>query len=258
MSGKYIPLVRIRTEHGYYTRGKCVQMSLPADCEKAMRRMMLLRQSGINEWELMVPEDCANAASGERLELIVSACDAIFLFVTEFPATYQSSVSYRLKPADSGKVEVAEMMRPSKDKNYVSELLRFEMDITDETVEKAKAGDPPVYTLEFRARSYRWAYYFIPRSSDGIDPKKLRLEESSGKLTFTDLEKAPDDRFGPGAYRCVSTAFIPVSQRYDYSLNIIDRENSHRKRIVSRYIDFPTLDCYSFEGKDTLCQVCYI
>lgn len=257
----FIPLVRIRTEHGYYTEGKCVQMFPSPDCYKTMRhKLMLLRQRAPDEWELMVPEDRANAASGVRLELIVSACDADFFWVTELPKAYDSNVSYRLKPADSGKVEVAEMMRPSKDKKCGLEILRFEMDITDETAEKAKAGDPSVYTLEFRVRSFRWAYYFIPHSSDGIDPEKLRLEESSGKLTFTDPEKAPGDHFDPSAYRCVSTAFIPACQRYDYSLNIceIDRENSHHKRIVSKHIDFPLPGHYRSDDKDTLCQVCYI
>lgn len=258
----YRILYHLAVEHDYFKEQPCVafQCSLaPQGKLLAKRRNLLFRQVAANEWNVYY--DCMGTepdTEHDVLEIEMISTDSSFPLYTEWEG-FCPATSYVLQlPTTQEQEEATSIILPSDGKRSIGmPFCMIRLQLTKETLNAARTGQPKSTTLHFRAPSVQWEYLFLSRGKDGIPTEKLRLEDATGKMDFSPIELY--QACGHTFRRTLSKNCVPIQSAYESRLRLVAQTGGDRqqRRILLSRVEPPLLGRFQSEKPGVLQQICY-
>lgn len=255
---RFITLVSLKIEHDYYQSSIARHVSLTplAETERLMHRrgVRFFRDNG--SWKWIIQDDCAGFGDEDVLEFSLHMANINFLRITKLN-DYRPQNFHRLILGSEKKINAASALKATEEKKWQPELCRISMKLTDESLKKAKDGEPIEYTLKFEAMAYRWEYLFVIRNES---LKNLLLEETKDRITFNKLERLKNNPFGENVWGTISTAPVIAQEYPEYVLILSEllSNNPLKKQTVSRFLPCPQPGRYQTDQQNAIRQICYL
>lgn len=289
---RYIAMAIIRIEHNYYNPpvNRFVDLEPTPETQKLMKqRGVMLRKNGDCEWQWIMPDDSPGFMDQDVLEVSMTVKDPYFLQQIESNG-YDLGSLYKFSVED-GMVEVNAdyvwrkeangqrlkdefcriVLKPEETAPERLQVLHTKMehlekgDVRKETKEQFGAIKQeirqlqeiccPKFTLRFNSPAYYWEYLCIFRDENDLRGKNLSMKclDRDNLMSFLPPEKCGKTEFGTNVWKIVSTAPIPLKERYNYSLQLYIGT-----RAESRFVSSPQVGKYRSGSPRTIREICYI
>ena len=261
--GNYKILYRIRIDHDYFGGTECPGLALrltPQGMQLTMRRSMLFRQTGINEWVLIFDTEAALDTDNDELDLELLITDPVFEIYTEWEGFCPSNHNLLQLPAKdeemkNRKVMAAAAIRLSDEKEQIgTPLYTVRLRLTKEMVDTAIKGNPQQAILHFNASEVCLEYIFLPHNGENTPINELSLEDVTGKLKFSPFEEY--SLFNRKTIRTTTKKNIRLQKRLESRLRLVATKEE-RKQIIMSQVQLPDLGRFESGKKGVIRQICY-
>ncbi len=250
----YRELFRVVVEHDYYEKGGCRAFSCalsPQGLTLAQRRGFCFKQLADNEWALLYQD---RPALADDMTMILSCADASFPLYTQWDG-YAPFTVYSLELPSKETVEADTDFVPRVGGRGIGMgMCSILLHLNGALYDAAEAGAPMRATIHFKARAARWSYLFFPREGREFATDRLRLEDETGQVSFSDFV---DDGEHPNAVSTTSQGEIPLRRSYDCKLRLVALDANDRKIVLLTNVAPPEPGRFLDAPQGTVQSICY-
>ena len=250
----YRELFRVVVEHDYYEKGGCRAFSCaltPQGASLVQRRGFCFKQLADNEWALLYQD---RPALADDMTLVLSCSDASFPLYTQWDG-YAPFTVYSLELPSKETVEAdADFVPREGGRGLGMGMCSIRLHLDGPLYDAAEAGTPMRTVIHFKARAARWSYLFISREGREFAADRLRLEDETGQVSFSDFV---DDGEHPNAVSTTSQGEIPLRRSYDCRLRLVALDANDRKIVLLTNVAPPEPGRFLDAPQGTVQSICY-
>lgn len=278
----------IRIRHGYYKSlvNHNIELKQTRETEElTKRRGMVFVKASDNEWQWLIPAYSTGFMADDILEVSMIVDDPDFLRKINIK-DYTPLSFYQVCLGKEAEIDLANGLQLVMDKKKqgreicrmtlnplqgiiekVRRLLQENSLAAEEVLEETKRYVDqmpkyplPMYTITIQSPDYTWEYLFVFRDESDSRGQYLKLENIAvgSNITFESPKILTNSSLGKNIWQIVSSGPIKLQAEYEASLVLTESSGNDRKRVVSRFIDFPKPGKYITDRPDMIREVCYL